>query len=83
MYRLNLTLLRRSLLAGVGLALLAAVHAAEAALEQKPDPQAQGMLDQAQARIAAVPVNAAQASDPALLALFDNQAEAEREVRNW
>jgi len=53
----------------------AAVHAAEAALGRRPDPQAQGLLDQARARITAVPVTAVQASDPALLALFENQPE--------
>ena len=55
----------------------AAVHAAEAALGKKPDPQAhaQELLGQARVRIAAVPVTAAQASDPALLALFDAQPE--------
>ena len=56
-------------------AAIAAVHAAEAALGRRPDPQAQGLLDQARARIAAVPVTAAQASDPALLALFENQPD--------
>jgi len=58
----------------------AAVHAAQATLVKQPHPQAQRLLDEAGALIAAVPVTAAQASDPAFAAIFANQGEGAREA---
>ena len=59
----------------------AAIHAAQAALDRKPDPQAQGLLDQARAQIAAMPVSAAQARDPAFLARFGDSPGQAQDVR--
>jgi spermidine/putrescine-binding protein len=51
----------------------AAVYAAEVTLAKKPNTQAQKLLDEARALIAAVPVTEAQANDKAFAAIFEKK----------
>lgn len=51
----------------------AAIHEASAALEKKPNKEAQALLDQAREHLGAIPVTESEASDPKFVAIFQKK----------